>query len=67
MDYKITESSKWGVDAIMVTDDVIGKESAEIDAALGAQYNVGTIIYTAGYAKIKQKGLDGAWVEVVTA
>ena len=24
----------------------------------------GTIIYTAGYTKIKQKDLDGSWVEV---
>lgn len=64
MDHLITDNREWQPIGIMVTDDVIGKTDAEIDAALGAQYNIGTIIYTAGYAKIKQKGLDGAWVEV---
>ena len=40
------------------------KTGTEIDTALGREQAAGTIIYTAGYDQIKQKALDGSWVEV---
>ena len=48
---------------IMVDTATIAGTADEIAAVIGA-VEVGTIIYTAGYAEIKQKGLDGTWVEV---
>ena len=34
------------------------------DLALVSDYPVGTIAYTAGFAKIWQKGANGTWTEV---
>lgn len=48
---------------IMVDDATIAGTADEIAAVIGG-VEVGTIIYTAGYAEIKQKGLDGSWAEV---
>lgn len=48
---------------IMVDDATIAGTAEEIAAVIGV-VEVGTIIYTAGYAVIKQKGLDGEWTEV---
>lgn len=48
---------------IMVDNTTIAGTADEIAAVIGA-VEVGTIIYTAGYGTIKQKGLDGEWVEV---
>lgn len=64
MDYAITGNRAWVPTEIMVSAATIAKKDAEIDADLGEVYGPGTIIYTAGYTKIKQKGLDGSWVEV---
>lgn len=64
MSYAITDNRAWAPLEIMVSAATIAKASAEIDADLGAVYAPGTIIYTAGYTKIKQKGLDGSWAEV---
>lgn len=47
---------------IMVSDDLISAADAEINAVLKDAV-AGTVIYTAGYTKVKQKSLDGAWVE----
>ena len=66
MDYAITGDRAGTPTEIMVTAATIAKTDAEIDADLGAVYDSGTLIYTAGYTKIKQKGLDGSWVEVTT-
>ena len=64
MSYVITDNRAWTPLEIRDSAATITKASAEIDADLGAVYTPGTIIYTAGYTKIKQKGLDGGWVEV---
>lgn len=48
---------------IMVDSTTIAGTAAEIAAVMG-EVAVGTIIYTAGFGVIKQKGLDGSWVEV---
>lgn len=49
---------------IMVNDALIGGSADDIAAEIG-DVAAGTIIYTAGFGTIKQKGLDGSWVEVV--
>lgn len=64
MDYAITGDRAGTPTEIMVPEATIAKTDAEIDADLGAVYGPGTIIYTTGYTKIKQKGLDGSWAEV---
>lgn len=48
----------------MVSDALIGGSADDIAAEIG-DVAAGTIIYTAGFGTIKQKGLDGSWVEVV--
>ena len=47
----------------MVDAATIAGTAEEIAAVIG-EVAVGTIIYTAGFVVIKQKGLDGEWVEV---
>ena len=47
----------------MVDATTIAGSAEEIAAVIG-NVDVGTIIYTAGFGVIKQKGLDGSWVEV---
>ena len=48
---------------IMVDATTIAGTAEEIAAVIG-NVDVGTIIYTAGFGVIKQKGLDGEWTEV---
>lgn len=48
---------------IMVDATTIAGTAEEIAAVIG-NVDIGTIIYTAGFGVIKQKGLDGSWVEV---
>ena len=64
MDHVITDNRAWVPMEIMVSAAIMAKTGAEIDAALGGEQVAGTIIYTAGYDQIKQKALDGSWVEV---
>ena len=52
-----------GSPEIMVDATTIAGSAEEIAAVIG-NVDVGTIIYTAGFGVIKQKGLDGSWVEV---
>ena len=52
-----------GPSEIMVDATTIAGTAEEIAAVIG-NVDVGTIIYTAGFGVIKQKGLDGFWVEV---
>ena len=52
-----------GPSEIMVDATTIAGTAEEIAAVIG-NVDVGTIIYTAGFGVIKQKGLDGSWVEV---
>lgn len=63
MSIAITSLGGSGPREIMVDAATIAGTAAEIAAVIG-EVAVGTIIYTAGYAVIKQKGLDGEWVEV---
>lgn len=60
----ITSFGLSGSREIMVDATTIAGSAADIAAVIG-DVVIGTIIYTAGYAVIKQKGLDGEWVEVV--
>lgn len=60
---QITSLGGSGPREIMVDSATIAGTAEEIAAVIGA-VEIGTIIYTAGYAEIKQKGLDGAWTEV---
>lgn len=46
----------------LVTDAVIASDST-INAELPGQ-QPGTIVHTAGYAVMKEKGLDGTWTEI---
>lgn len=63
MSYLITALGGSGPREIMVDSATIAGTAEEIAAVIGV-VEVGTIIYTAGYAEIKQKGLDGSWAEV---
>ena len=59
----ITSLGGSGPREIMVDAATIAGTAEEIAAVIG-EVAVGTIIYTAGFGVIKQKGLDGSWVEV---
>lgn len=62
MSYATTSLGGSGPREIMVDDATIAGTAEEIAAVIGG-VEVGTIIYTAGYAEIKQLGLDREWVE----
>lgn len=63
MSIAITSLGGSGPREIMVDATTIAGTAEEIAAVIG-NVDVGTIIYTAGFGVIKQKGLDGSWVEV---
>ena len=63
MSKAITSLGGSGPREIMVDSNTIAGTAEEIEAVIGV-VEVGTIIYTAGFGTIKQKGLDGEWVEV---
>lgn len=63
MSFLVTSLGGSGPREIMVDNATIAGTADEIAAVIGV-VEVGTIIYTAGYAVIKQKGLDGEWTEV---
>ena len=48
---------------IMVDNELFNSDADTINSVIG-DLSPGSIIYTAGYSTIKQKGLDGSWVEV---
>ena len=48
---------------IMVDAALFNSDADTINSVIG-DLSPGAIIYTAGYVKIKQHGLDGSWVEV---
>ncbi len=50
----------YGYDEVLVSDELIQKSDAEIDAAI-PDVRSGMIIYNAGYRMVKQRGLDGKW------
>ena len=64
MSKAITSLGGSGSREIMVDSNTIAGTAEAIEAVVGV-VEVGTIIYTAGFGTIKQKGLDGEWVEVV--
>ena len=63
MSIAITSLGGSGSPEIMVDATTIAGTAEEIAAVIG-NVDVGTIIYTAGFGVIKQKGLDGSWAEV---
>ena len=63
MSIAITSLGGSGPREIMVDATTIAGTAEEIAAVIG-NVDVGTIIYTAGFGVIKQKGLDGSWAEV---
>ena len=63
MSKAITSLGGSGPREIMVDAATIAGTAEEIAAVIGVVWT-GTIIYTAGFGVIKQKGLDGSWVEV---
>ena len=61
-DYKITSQEPGNPTMVMVSAELIAD-----DAAIAARFpdaDVGTILHTAGYGVMKQKGLDGSWAEI---
>ena len=61
--HAITAFGNGTVPEILVSETTIASSAEQIKAVIG-EVPSGTIIYTAGFGTIKQKGLDGSWVEV---
>lgn len=49
---------------VLLSDTDIAKSSAELEAALPGEWPPGTLIHSAGYTVIKEKALDGSWVQL---
>ena len=62
--HAITAFGSGTVPEILVSETTIASSAEQIKAVIG-EVPFGTLIYTAGFGTIKQKGLDGSWVEVV--
>ena len=62
--YATTAFGNGAVPEILVSETTIASSAEQIKAVIG-EVPSGTIIYTAGFGTIKQKGLAGEWVEVV--
>ena len=63
MSKAITSLGGSGPREIMVDAALFNSDADTINSVIG-DLSPGAIIYTAGYVKIKQKGLDGEWTEV---
>ena len=61
--HAVTAFGNGTVPEILVSETTINSSTEQIKSAIG-EVPSGTIIYTAGFGTIKQKGLDGSWVEV---
>ena len=61
--YATTAFGNGKVPEILVSEATIASSAEQIKAVIG-EVPSGTIIYTAGFGVIKQKGLDGEWAEV---
>ena len=61
--HAVTAFSNGTVPEILVSETTIASSAEQIKAIIG-EVPSGTIIYTAGFGVIKQKGLDGTWAEV---
>ena len=64
MSYLITSLGGKDPREIMVDGELFNSDADTIKSVIG-DLSPGAIIYTAGFGTIKQKGLDGSWVEVV--
>ena len=62
--HAVTAFGNGTVPEILVSETTITSSAEQIKTVIG-EVPSGTIIYTAGFGTIKQKGLDGSWVEVV--
>ena len=61
--HAVTAFGNGTVPEILVSETTIAGSAEQIKAVIG-EVPSGTIIYTAGFGVIKQKGLDGEWMEV---
>ena len=61
--HAVTAFGNGTVPEILVSETTIAGSAEQIKAVIG-EVPSGTIIYTAGFGVIKQKGLDGEWTEV---
>ena len=61
--HAVTAFGNGTVPEILVSETTIASSAEQIKAIIG-EVPSGTIIYTAGFGVIKQKGLDGEWTEV---
>ena len=61
--HAVTAFGNGTVPEILVSETTIAGSAEQIKAVIG-EVPSGTIIYTAGNGVIKQKGLDGSWMEV---
>ena len=61
--HAVTAFGNGTVPEILVSDTTIASSAEQIKSIIG-EVPSGTIIYTAGFGVIKQKGLDGEWTEV---
>ena len=61
--HAITAFGSGKVPEILVSEATITSSAEQIKAVIG-EVPSGSIIYTAGFGTIKQKGLDGEWTEV---
>lgn len=62
-DYKITSDRPGEPTMILISDANIASD-ALIDAVVGSNAEPGTVVHTAGYGVMKQKGLDGSWTAI---
>ena len=63
MEFIYTLNTPGAAPEIMVDTALFNSDADTIKSVIG-EVEVGTIIYTAGFGVIKQKGLDGEWAEV---
>lgn len=63
MEFIYTLDTPGAAPEIMVDAALFNSDADTINSVIG-EVPSGTIIYTAGFGVIKQKGLDGEWVEV---
>ena len=63
MEFIYTLNTPGAAPEIMVDTALFNSDADTIKSGSG-EVPAGTIIYAAGFGTIKQKGLDGSWVEV---
>ena len=63
MEFIYTLNTPGAAPEIMVDEELFDSDADTINSVIG-DLSPGTIIYTAGFGVIKQKGLDGEWTEV---